>query len=118
MQAIRSEMIRRHHLDQSGLQKALKQAVKIADIDKWVSCHMFRHSFPTHLLQDDYDIHTLQELLGHQDVKTTMIYTHVLNRADRSVRSPFALRFWVYKRIEDFCIYIASSDLLAARQVS
>jgi integron integrase len=84
----RSDVLRRHHLDESGLQKALKQAVRSAGIQKRVSCHTFRHSFATHLLQNGYDIRTVQELLGHKDVKTTMIYTHVLNRGGRGVRSP------------------------------
>lgn len=84
----RSGIIRRHHLHESGLQKALKQAVKIEGTSKRVSCHTFRHSFATQLLQDGYDIRTVQELLGHKDVKTTMIYTHVLNRGGRGVRSP------------------------------
>ncbi len=84
----RSNIIRRHHLHETGLQKAIKQAVKTVGIQKRVSCHTFRHSFATHLLQNGYDIRTVQELLGHKDVKTTMIYTHVLNRGGRGVRSP------------------------------
>jgi integron integrase len=84
----RSGIIRRHHLDESGLQKAVKQAGYAAGIHKRVSCHTFRHSFATHLLQSHYDIRTVQELLGHKDVKTTMIYTHVLNKGGQGVRSP------------------------------
>lgn len=84
----RSGVIRRHHLHESGIQKTLKQAVRLAGIAKRVGCHTFRHSFATHLLEDGYDIRTVQELLGHKDVKTTMIYTHVLNRGGRGVRSP------------------------------
>ncbi|WP_035989796.1 integron integrase, partial [Leptolyngbya sp. KIOST-1] len=75
----RSGAIRRHHLHESGVQKALKQAVRASGIAKRIGCHTFRHSFATHLLEDGYDIRTVQELLGHKDVKTTMIYTHVLN---------------------------------------
>jgi integron integrase len=84
----RSGACRRHHLHESGLQKAVKQAVRVAGIQKRVGCHTFRHSFATHLLENGYDIRTIQELLGHKDVKTTMIYTHVLNRGGRGVRSP------------------------------
>ena len=84
----RSGQLRRHHLDESGLQRAVRAAGQAAKIVKSVSCHTFRHSFATHLLQQGYDIRTVQELLGHKDVKTTMIYTHVLNRGGRAVRSP------------------------------
>lgn len=85
---LRTHEVRRHHLDESGLQKAVKRAAQLAAIPKLVTCHTFRHSFATHLLEDGYDIRTVQELLGHADVKTTMIYTHVLNRGGRGVRSP------------------------------
>lgn len=84
----RSQVCRRHHLHETGVQRSLKPAVQIAKIDKRVSCHTFRHSFATHLLESGYDIRTIQELLGHKDVKTTMIYTHVLNRGGRGVCSP------------------------------
>lgn len=79
---------RRHHLDPSGLQKAVARAVRDAGITRPAGCHTFRHCFATHLLEAGYDIRTVQELLGHKDVQTTMIYTHVLNRGGISVRSP------------------------------
>ncbi len=80
--------VRRHHVSESGLQRAVKTAAGKTGISKRVSCHTFRHSFATHLLQSGYDIRTVQELLGHKDVKTTMIYTHVMNRGGVAVRSP------------------------------
>jgi integron integrase len=84
----RSGIIRRHHLDDNALGRSLKQAASQAQIIKKVTCHTLRHSFATHLLQNGYDIRTIQELLGHKDIKTTMIYTHVLNKGGLGVRSP------------------------------
>ena len=78
----------RHHLHESVVQKAMRQAARIAALTKRVTTHTFRHSFATHLLVAGYDIRTVQELLGHSDVRTTMTYTHVLNRGGHGVRSP------------------------------
>jgi site-specific recombinase XerD len=78
----------RHHLHETVLQRAFHQAVRIAGIAKHATCHTLRRSFATHLLEAGYDIRTIQELMGHSDVSTTMIYTHVLNRGGREVLSP------------------------------
>ena len=84
----RSATVRRHHISESVAQKAVKEAAFRAGISRSVSCHTLRHSFATHLLEARYDIRTVQELLGHANVSTTMIYTHVLNRPGLSVQSP------------------------------
>jgi integron integrase len=80
--------LRRHHLHVTVIQRAVAEAVRSAGLMKRATCHTFRHSFATHLIEDGYDIRTVQELLGHTDVRSTMIYTHVLNKGGRGVRSP------------------------------
>ena len=84
----RSRTLRRHHLNPSTIQKAVKKAVQISGIHKPIGCHTFRHSFATRLLENGYDIRTVQELLGHKNVNTTMIYTHVMNKGALAVKSP------------------------------
>ncbi len=101
----------RHHLNESSLQKAVRSAARQARIDKHVTCHTFRHSFATHLLESGYDIRTVQELLGHKDVKTTMIYTHVLQRGGMAVRSPLDE---IKEEKAEYRVVLQSSDSITA----
>lgn len=114
----RSGEIRRHHVYENYLIRAVKQAARAAGITKHVSCHTLRHSFATHLLEGGYDIRTVQELLGHQSVETTMIYTHVMNKGGRGVRSPLDGTMQDSNRFSTTHIATAAGSGLVAAQAA
>ena len=108
----RSGETRRHHISEKNLQNAVKLAIRAAGARKAASCQIFRHSFATHLLQAGYDIRTVQELLGHKDVSTTMVYTHVLNKPGLGVCSPFSDHWTKAKAPPAAFTYLRSRDRL------